>query len=63
VHRETDTGLWPLTILFLLFPAGWGAVSPFSPERSRRNRFGFASVSIVIGLLPNRLRHPLSTRG
>jgi len=29
------------------FPCGWWAVDPYSPERSRRNGFGFMFVFVI----------------
>jgi hypothetical protein len=44
-------------------PVGWEAVGPYSPERSRRNRFGFKFVWVVFFVLPKQLRRALKARG
>jgi hypothetical protein len=47
-------------VAFGLFsPVGWEAVGLYSPKRSRRNSFGFKSVSVISFLLPKILRRAL----
>jgi len=51
------------TLFYGFSPVGWEAVGPYSPERSRRNRFGFVFVYVVFSVLPKQLRRALKARG